>query len=203
MKEYIVKEGETLKDIAKAQLGDPNLWIRLVWLNNLKYPYIVPLNQKQNYSNTVSPGDKIILSVEEDILETDNIEQQLFGVDIALYDGKLKLDNSVDGVDLFIKSGLENVEQAIRHRFLVRRTSVMYHQRYGTRVCDFVGKTTEFRNLQMLKVEAIKTIMQDPRVQSVKNIKVNLDQDHVEIYATVKLKSDILMPFNVKVGGSL
>ena len=201
MTDYLVRENETLRDIAARQLGNVNEWFRIVILNNLDYPYIGVLGTAYE-GNVVLPGGKIRLP-SSDVLNkatyfatrnTQNLDYaQLFlGTDIGLTDGKLTIVAGTTGKDLFLVSGSQNLVQAITNKFLTPLGALRYYPKYGSRVKKSIGETSDNALLNIIKADCAKTVRQDSRISNVKSITVISDgADKVAVQLQVDTKAGI------------
>jgi hypothetical protein len=194
-KQYLIKSDETLLDIASRELGNPTRWVQIAILNNLTYPFIVDtIAEKKKNANTVCKGDKILLPIgsssndtELDYFKIKNLtqkkyEEYLYGRDIELVDGDLSLIMTSSGIDFSTVAGCNNMSQAYMNRFKVRRGSYMYSKKYGTRIDDYIGEGLDNNNVELCKGECIKTIKQDPRTETVKDINVESNGNKSSIY---------------------
>lgn len=200
---YIINDQDTLKTIASRKLGNPSAWIAIALMNNLKHPYIVPQAIKSQYTDVLSPGDKLILPSSNETLnnaayfknqdkafDNTDFETMIYGTDIGVPDGKLVLTSTQEGTDFFLVHGRENVAQALNNKFKVNRGSFIYYSLYGTKIQSYIGNILDNYSVSLVKAEAIKTVMQDLRVDDIKDIKVAIAEstfDHIAVDMVIDL----------------
>lgn len=190
---HVIQRGETLQDIATQQLHDVTRWVELKDLNNLVYPYIVDTNEEKikDPEHLLTWGDLIALPTDNtldriDVNQYSKLEVQekydiAMGMDLGLdflddnaEDNEAFLTPNKGETDLKVRSGLDNLRQSLRLRLMTRYGSLPYHPNYGTHLLDFVGEKMNPDTVQRIRIELVRTVKTDSRVQeaSVDNWKV-------------------------------
>ena len=99
---------------------------------------------------------------------TEDVYRTLLKEDLLLSEeGDFSIDLKGDLVSI---SGVDNLAQTIRD--LVKSElgySLTYHPEYGSLINNFVGDSVDAETMQLVRVELIRTIQYDPRVESVTN----------------------------------
>lgn len=102
---------------------------------------------------------------------------RLFGVDLWVKDGMLRRDQG----DLLTVSGLENLRQALLHRFLVEQGTLPYHPTYGTGLYQYVGMKAAPYFTFLAQVDARQTVLRDPRITTITRMQAEVDGDALTI----------------------
>lgn len=189
-KKYTIGYGDTVQGIAQGQTGDANAWQAIVKYNKLEYPYIVDtVEQKlQKPEHWVTIGDKIIIPIEVDLLDTNveslgNRDRELIlslalGRDLSMtanedyfksrgsHDEIFSLSATNKG-DVKTVSGVDNLKQALLARLLTPKGSLLLHPNYGSNIHNLIGKRGTADNLAILEDEIVATLKKDGRVESV------------------------------------
>lgn len=116
---------------------------------------------------------------------------RLYGTDIAVgVDGSLSLTNG----DLTLAEGVPNLKQAIRHRFLVERGSLVYHPRYGTGIHQYLGHKNAPYFAFLAQVDVHQTLAEDPRLASVEDFAGEIQGDTLKLSVQVMSTSGEAFP---------
>jgi len=177
---YTVGGEDTLQSIALDKLGSEDLWIFIAYVN----PDITS-------NDDLVSGTQIFIPVQVDLSDTSSKELFIFSEDISRdpYGTDIKIDSYGNLLfvnnDFVLVSGVENVRQAIDLRLNTEVGSLITQAGYGiTAQAGFAGTTMALRYLKM----AIRTtIMQDPRVESVDNMRLTLESDSVFIGMDIRI----------------
>lgn len=143
--------------------------------------------------------------------------EELLGTDL-----KLLVENHPEymglGVDLSVNkrgdlqtvSGRENLGQAIMHRLLTRRGELgdLGHPDYGSRLHELIGEPNNERTWDLVRLYAKECISQEPRVQDIISLTVNVYKDNLHAVildiTVLPIKSNVPMnvvfPFFLEVG---
>ena len=148
-------------------------------------------------SNDEQQNEKIYFT-ERNINQRD-YERILLGVDIGLENRKLVMVGGVNGNDLYTKAGTDNIEQAVKHKFTVRKGNLYYYPTYGTNIMDYIGKVSEYSNIEIVKAICSNTISQDVRVKNIAAINVETDFDHINVKIHADLIGDITTGVKVQI----
>lgn len=130
LRQYQVKQGDTIEKIAQRVFGGASRWKEIVVLNRLDYPYIDTSGAEIPATKSVAiigsrlliallPTDPIADKVFADVERQQDIYDLLFGIDIKLTpDGDIAVD---DGhADFALVAGGRNLGQAIKMAFQAR-----------------------------------------------------------------------------------
>lgn len=185
---YTVKYGDTIRMIAQRELGDAELWIDIVTLNGLSYPYISDMPSV----GVATPGDDILLPVTESL----EIQQETtFGTDLRLSTDKVNLTSGrggdlsigLDG-DYELVSEVDCLRQDIAHRKITVLGTLPYHPTYGSELTTMVGSKKDANWRIKAQLEAERTVRSDPRITDVTSMSVDGDSSEVRIEYTATAK---------------
>lgn len=105
---------------------------------------------------------------------------RLYGVDLLVTREHLQVANGA----IQTVSGLDNLKQALLHRFRVPRGTLAYHPEYGTGLHGYLGlKATPYFQF-LAQVDARQTVLHDPRIASLTRIETSYDVDTLTIDLT-------------------
>jgi phage baseplate assembly protein W len=172
---YTIKGEDTLQSIALSEMGDEDLWV-----------YIAAVNGGLYSNNDLVPGNTIYIPVQietseainkEQFIMTEDIIRDPYGTDILLdaNGGIVVQENS----DVALVSGIENVQQAINLKLQTTAGSMIKQSAYGIIAqAGFAGETMALRYMKM----AIRAaLIQDPRIEAIRNLFVTLESDVVYV----------------------
>lgn len=176
---YTVRGEDTFQRIALNELGDESLW-----------PFVASVNPSISGNAELVPGEQIFIPVQVDPSNDTSKEQFIFSEDTARdpYGADIQLDSDGNMVmvndDASLLSGVENVKQAINLRLNTEVGSLIKQSAYGiVAQAGFAGSTMAIR---YMKMALTSTILQDPRVEAVENLVLQLGSDMV--YASMDIK---------------
>jgi phage baseplate assembly protein W len=168
---YTIVMGDTLQTIAQRQLGDASLWMKIAEDNNLSYPYIA----KQSSPGVLSPGDTIVLTLEDNIVN----DAPSLGSDLKLASDRFSLTNGRGG-DLTVVAGdyeLVHEEECLTqdtfHRLSTPVGTIPYHPSYGSELVELIGRKKDINWKKKAELEISRTAKCDPRVTEVLDITVD------------------------------
>lgn len=178
-REVGVLVGDTLDGIALRELGDANRWTELVSLNELRAPYIVAtVAERVAQPWTLAYGDQI--KIPNQLRRTVAVQDyaDIYGIDVGLWDrGALRVS---DG-DISVRSGLDNLSQALRHRVSTEPGEIRRHPHYGCHARAVLGEkhTPVIRLLaQAFVVEAVNA---EPRIERLDRADIVSNGDAIEL----------------------
>lgn len=185
---HIIKENDSLQLIA-TKYGCK--WEEIVELNNLSYPYIsIDIGEKNNVATVGS----VILIPREKVYQKNTsvstIEKRIYGSDLKFLqyeDHRLEpyFLASQEG-DIGIVSGIDNLYQACCSRFTVDKGSLVLYPEYGTEIRQLIGKGKgSYKTLTKIKLDAKRTLLQDPRIERIESVEVNFHNGVCRIIADV------------------
>ena len=190
---YTVKGEDTLQSIALSELGDSELW-----------PFIANANNDIASNADLVAGMEIYIPVEgtndpsskDSFILTEDTLRDPFGVDIRLdEDGNIVVAESND---VALISGLANVLQAVNNRLSTPVGSLIKQTAYGLGAIPGVAGTSYA--LSYLRMSYTASLLQDPRIERVENLKLEMNKDSVYISADLVLYGyDQSLPVTVQV----
>lgn len=105
---------------------------------------------------------------------------EIFKTDLRLIisnpglDASIDLANGVSGLEAI--SGIDNLAQALTLRLLIDQGELtdLGHPLYGTRLREILGATMDRANLELMRRYVRQTLLSDPRVAEVVQVKVSI-----------------------------
>jgi len=175
--------GDTLQAVAWREMGDPNRWPELIWLNQLSAPYIT------DDPGRVAPG--VILSGAQikvpapggfsDPAVSGN--DAVYEADCKLVAGQLTL--TADG-DIAVVSGVDNLRQQLTHRISTPTGQASRHPEYGCKIHQLKG-VKNAPTASRLGAEYVRSaLLADYRVNSVPTSKAVVSGDAIRISAVAE-----------------
>lgn len=170
---YTVKYGDTVRMIAQRELGNAELWMDIVSINKLSYPYISDISG----TGVATPGDIIELPVDESIEVQRDVS---LGTDLFLSTNQLTLSDGaggdfnvgIDG-DYQLVSELSCLKQDLSHRKRTPMGTLPYHPNYGSELTTMVGNKKDANWRIKARLEAERTVRSDPRITDVRDISID------------------------------
>lgn len=183
-KEYTITSGDTLQMIAQKLLGDAGRGMELAVLNDLQYPFIGSIGDKE-LEGVKKPGDSIIIPIEvSSDLAVEDINEDLYtralGVDLMIstdkvnlsFGGSGELSTDISG-DLQTVSGVKTLHQDLIHRLTTELGTLPYHPNYGSKFLSIIGNRKDYTWKQKAVIELSRTFKSDDRVVDIKDIIVD------------------------------
>ena len=129
--------------------------------------------------------------------DSEDIETKIFGIDEYLIDGRNTVDS--DG-DIATIKGVANLEMQLMHRITTVRGELagLGHPEYGSLVPTFIGKISSPVWQERIMVECMMAVMADPRIQSVFNARMVVDNTAILFTADV-LPINKMQPLQISV----
>ncbi len=164
-----VRYGDSLMDIAAREMGDYTQWTAIAAANNLLPPYI-----------SSTPGPNVAVVGQLLFLPSSTVSQQspignfetyFLGTDI--YYGPLNTDMNAWTGDLQVISGYQNLALSLGRRLQTTLGTLIYDTSFGSRIPPEVGAIATNRTPAQIEAYATSALLSDPRVDSVKNVKVS------------------------------
>lgn len=189
---YTVLGGDTYQSISLKLLGNVDLWM-----------YIAYVNPSVSYESALIPGTQIFIPVKTDLSSGKRKEVYIFsedrsrdpyGADIQIdFRGNIMFSND----DAVLLSGMYNVLQAIDLQLNTEVGSLIKQSGYGiVAQAGFAGTTMA---IKYLKMAVLNTVSQDPRIQSVENMRVVLESDAVYISMDIRVAgAESTLPVNLQ-----
>lgn len=172
--------GDTLQKIAARELGSASLWYRLIYINELRSPYITD-NPGLAGPGVLLTGQTILLPASGPASARPGQPESVFGADVRVDSGRI----SVESGDLAVVSGPDNLGQALRHRLLTRRGELLFHLAYGCSVRQVLGRKGNARSLTSAGMVK-RALLRDTRVRRVISASASLSGDVLSVAARVE-----------------
>lgn len=179
----VVNPGEDIRDLASRLLGDPNRWRELVVLNRLRSPFI----SATGGPGVLAPGDRILFPQDgtsggltttnnptnNEYTGPDDPVVRAYGRDLMLKSTLTGTDELTDlvlnqGGDLAAIQGTENVQQAIRIKFMTERKELPAHPKFGAKYA--IGRKATPSSFNELRINTLNTLASDTRIAQVRNL---------------------------------
>lgn len=202
MNTYIVKHGDTLQGISQRVLKDSSRYLEIAEINDLQYPFIS--DEDINNTHIKTPGDVIILPVDNPILETSfkHVRNDGYTSDLILAN-KLNTfsdagDVQVDAYgDLLVSDELVSLQQDLLHCLFTPIGSLLLHPDYGSHLHDIIGHKRTMYWRELCEVEITRVLYCDPRVKEVKKVVIQDIPSGFSIFFTCVTNKGIV--FSTKV----
>jgi len=203
-----VKLGDDVRSIAERLLGDSGRWTELVLLNDLKYPYFASQDviDSEGLTNVIAYGSDILYpkpksaaAVSSKRVFRKESEQSIaltpferaLGADIKIDSQTRDVIFSTD--DLVLAYGIENLEQFIRKRVLLKKGQLRRAARLG--FSHIVGQKEVV--IEFVKAEARGLFRDDDRISSCEAVDIQIEAQVVVVALLVRVK-DLQDPIIVK-----
>jgi len=181
--DYVVRSQDTLQSIAANKLGDGSLWYDIAIVNGLKAPFI----SKAAMPSTAQPGTKIRVPVIS-AAGSDKVDQEdesIYLKDLRWVEtgrslpGQPRVSFAIDRstlTDYQMIDGIDNLSQALQMRMWTERGSMPLVPDYGLR--RTIGLKITQGAVEIIKVQVRETMLADPRVRLVKNVRIVVPDGH-------------------------
>lgn len=183
--------GDTLQRIADRELGDAARWYDLIDFNNLLPPYIVD-DAADSGPNVLLAGESLRIPTNSTTIVQDEASDDVFGSDVRLNRGRFVVS---DG-DLSLISGVDNLNQALRHLVVTEPGELLYHPRYGCGTRPFIGASNSKANGLVAGSLVKRAVQADTRISSVQSALVEQSGDVLKI--TIKAEAINATPITVE-----
>jgi phage baseplate assembly protein W len=194
-----IHAGDSLQKIALREMGSADRWRDLIYLNNLRHPYIVAdATEAAAAPGTLYYGQQIRVPAATSAAGAVVDAEELFGKDVRLANGRL----DADGGDFALERGLANLRQAIVLRLETDPGDLMYHPDYGCHVRSVLGEkhTPTWSGLATGFVQ--RALLAEPRVRRVLRTRVESAGDVLNIESSVvPIQENTAVDLNLVVGG--
>lgn len=191
---YSLGEGETLLEVAFKILGDEDSWIILRDINDW-------VSYDRNSKNAPPAlGENIFiptvasLQVRQNPLLSSKTKEDLLGVDLALDINDFKFN----GDDLLLRKGVMNLEQNVAHRVLTLKGEIPNLEAFGLE--ELIGSKVSEASVDYIKLMISKSLLSDTRINSIYDVKVNVNGNQVDFTCKVKTiintETEIIIPIN-------
>lgn len=128
--------GDDLQAVAAREMGDANRWPELVWLNELRHPYITT-DDRIAGPGVLLAGAFLKVPAPAGVWTDDAERGQVYERDCAMT-ARLLTDDGAG--DLAVFAGADNLRQQLQHRIDTPRGQARRHPEYGCLVSRLKGK---------------------------------------------------------------
>lgn len=171
--------GDDLQAIAAREMGDPNRWHELVWINKLSHPYITT-DERRAGPGVLLAGSFIKVPAPAGVWTDDAQRGQVYERDCAMTNRMLSVDA---GGDLAVVAGADNLRQQLQHRLDTPRGQARRHPDYGNMAPRLKGKANG-PTAGLLAAEYVKSaLLADYRVSEVESSTAQVQGDAIRVTA--------------------
>lgn len=156
----IVRQNDSLPNIAAREMGNFEDWTQIAALNGLSPPYYITEGQQLFIPSGVTTTGP-----------APNYLTNYLGTD--LYYGPLGSNMLPWTGDFFTISGYNNLAFALNRALITTQGTLIYHPNYGSRIPPLIGNIEDVEIELMIPTYASACILYDPRVQSIPSYSVN------------------------------
>lgn len=210
----IISQGDTVHSLAQNYMGDYNLWEQIVILNDLDYPFIVPVDYEDfgEDMNVLRVGQTVMIPVnvgESSIIEDDILGDEGLGIDLLAQTNSVSssLTSRIGGQliapngDFALAIGIDSLRQDLINRLVTPKGSIPWHPNYGSDFLDLIGSKNTLESLDLAKLEVQAVFEADDRVEEVQDLVVNTYRDKLLIQAYVKISNGRTVEIAEEIGG--
>lgn len=209
----ILTQGDNLLSLASAYLGDSSLWQEIAILNDLDYPFIVPIDYEPfGTEKVLKVGQTIHLPVQvnpNSIIEADKYGDSGLGLDLRVLPktGSIYSTNMDEGQlqavngDLGLSVGIECLRQDLLHRLLTPKGSIPWHPNYGSEISSLIGNKMTPENVELIQVSVQECIYEDDRIEDISDISVYAYDTAVWLEARARVTSGDVLELKEQIGG--
>lgn len=133
-----IHHGDSLQRIAAREMGNANRWPELVWINELKPPYVTD-DPDRVAPGVLLSGSVIRVPAPVGVYTDDADRGQVFERDCALVDKLMSVDA---GGDIAVFTGADNLRQQLSHVVATPRGQATRHPNYGCMIWRLLGTVT-------------------------------------------------------------
>lgn len=171
--------GDTMQAVAARELGDANRWPELVWLNQLRPPYLTD-DPGQASAGVILNGALLKIPSPRGVLTEDADEGQVYERDCFMVN-RLLIDDGYG--DIAIVAGTDNLCQQLTHRLNTPRGQATRHPDYGCLVWSLLGKVNGPMAGALGSRYVKAALLADYRVASVTSAVAQVSGDSVKMTA--------------------
>lgn len=206
VKQIIMPQDTDLERLAQIELGDSTRWVEIVELNDLKSPYVIQ-GQSDTTPNVVHPGDTILIPQPQiaGFSEAPRSKQTSSTVGLTELERSLGTDLKVtedfdlalgNNQDLQVVSGADNISQAVALKLGYEKGELIRHPEIGVGI----GIGRKFPLLTEIQENLVKTLLQDPRIESITDLAIRRESSTLKMHFNIKIKNiDIPVPVDIRV----
>lgn len=188
--------GDSLQKLAR--MYDIADFREIAYINDLEEPYINSDFDDRSYignERVKNVGDIILIpSTEARRIENKDTQKEAeilaYGKDLDLYhgfpsEGRLKGNLGSNNNDLDIVQGLSNLSQQLQTRLSTKKGALLLHKDFGSNLDRFIGLKITQELLNKIMWEAEETIRSDFRVSDVKDIRAEVIDGKIGVFAKI------------------
>lgn len=172
--------GDDLQAVALRELGDPNRWVELVWLNQIASPYITD-DPRRASATVLLSGALIKVPAPVGVWRETEETGQVFERDCAMVRRQLQ---ATEGGDLSVVAGVDNFQQQLLHRVVTPKGQARRHPDYGCNVWKLQGRVNGATAAALGAQYVRSALASDYRVSEVGLAKAEVRNDSLTISAT-------------------
>lgn len=173
------RRGDTLQRVAARELGNAERWYELVFINQLRPPYLTDDSTAAGPGVLVT-GSSLSVPATVDFVPSHIDPRAVFGADVRLTRGELTAASG----DLKLIEGAPNLSQAIRHVVATDLGELVWHPSYGCGVRRLLGRRSDPVSQRLAGSLVRRAVVADDRVQSAELLALDVSGDAVR--ATVR-----------------
>ena len=192
-------QGDTIERLALRELGDAAQWYTLVQLNALTWPYITDTAARAGNGVLLAGRDTLKVPAPAPAVSGVADPTDVYGTDVALVDGLLQISPSGDFLTV---AGPANLDQALLNRLTVPVNNLVYHPTYGTQLYTLLGLGNGGQIGTLGGIYAQRSVLQDPRIDSVQSMTVTITGDSIAIDGVVVAVNGKLLPVGTTLNGA-
>jgi phage baseplate assembly protein W len=105
--------------------------------------------------------------------------------------------------DFALIEGVDNVKQALLHRLLTTKGTLVHRPEYGVGIKNYLGAPLDFETQRQLAVQMQAQFLNDLRVAGVNTIQIEQDENNlfsVTIWANVEIEGEGEASLEIEIG---
>lgn len=173
------QHGDTIQMFTGRELGDANRWPEIVWINDLRWPYLTDKPERAGDGVLLNGGFLKVPAPKGVHQQTDSIGQ-VFERDAVLVGKRLQVTE--DG-DFAVVAGSKNLAQQLTHRLATPRGQLIRHPLYGSLLYRLIGRVNGATGALMAQQYATSAIKADYRVNAIRFVQAAVDGDSIPVAA--------------------
>lgn len=171
---------DDLQAVAQREMGNPDRWPELVWLNKLTHPYLTTDPRRVSASVLLAGS---LLKVPAPVgVWRDTDTGQVFERDCEMDRRRLQVD---EGGDLSVVAGVDNFRQQILHRVVTPKGQARRHPEYGCQVWRLLGRVNGPTGALLGAQYVRASLASDYRVKEVRSSVATVNGDALNVDAVV------------------
>jgi phage baseplate assembly protein W len=152
----------------------------------------------------LKPGQKLKIPVALDTARETGYVDRSATIDENLFKNDIALDSNGDIVadgrgDIQVVSGIDNMAVAIQDRLRTDKGELIKHPGYGFNTQQVIGEPGDQNFLDFAKLELQATLLEDPRIKSIKNMTLAKDTQALWVDMNLILIDEKSRPTNASI----